>query len=676
MIKFLFGIHCHQPVGNFDHVFEYAYQKSYLKFIEVASQYPEFRFSIHLTGPLLEWLVSHHPEYVEKINTLVQRKQVEILISGFYEPVLASIPDHDRIYQILYAKEYIVKKFHQKPDGLWLTERVWDPSLVKSLIEAGIRYVLVDDYHFLSTGFDKSQLHGYFLTEWEGQTLAIFPIDEQLRYLTPFRPVEETVEYLKNLYENGKKAAIIFDDGEKFGIWPGTFDWVYKKGWLNKFIETILSLDFVETDIFENFLNENPPSGRVYLPTSSYFEMSEWSLFPDKALKFTEFVENLKRSGLFEENKIFVRGGIWQNFLVKYSESNRMHKKMIYISRELEKHGVPMDERLDLFRAQCNDAYWHGIFGGLYLPHLRRANYSNMLKAERKLQPVVDEFDVDCDGFDEIYIRNGKAVVQIKPSYGGAITELSSLNQALNFQDTLMRRFEHYHTKFKSSGDGESQVHSIHEMNRTIESSKRKYLVYDWSEKFSLLDHFLDGIPSSEELQTLRFRELGDFVNQPYSYTLKERGATLKRSGGVYRGSNPSEVKISKNITLNDLTVDAWYLVEGNSLGSVFAVEFNFSFPSANSKKSSVIIDGKIAGNFNDKIEARGNTLIFNDVIFDTGLKIKTEETALFRIFPIFTVSQSESGIDLVYQQTGIFVIFREIEDKFETRLRISILGG
>ena len=35
-----------------------------------------------------------------------------------------------------------------------------------------------------------------------------------------------------------------------------------------------------------------------------------------------------------------------------------------------------------LFRGQCNCAYWHGVFGGVYLFHIRAANYANLLDAE------------------------------------------------------------------------------------------------------------------------------------------------------------------------------------------------------------------------------------------------------------------------------------------------------
>ena len=36
-------------------------------------------------------------------------------------------------------------------------------------------------------------------------------------------------------------AAIYFDDIEKFGIWPETYQWVYEKGWLDNFIQGVLA---------------------------------------------------------------------------------------------------------------------------------------------------------------------------------------------------------------------------------------------------------------------------------------------------------------------------------------------------------------------------------------------------------------------------------------------------
>ena len=49
-INIAFGIHNHQPVGNFDFVFEEAYNKSYLPFLELLEKHPRIRMAQHLNA--------------------------------------------------------------------------------------------------------------------------------------------------------------------------------------------------------------------------------------------------------------------------------------------------------------------------------------------------------------------------------------------------------------------------------------------------------------------------------------------------------------------------------------------------------------------------------------------------------------------------------------------------
>ena len=65
-VNFLFGIHNHQPVGNFDFIFEDAYQKSYLPFLESLENHPKIRIAQHYSGILLDWIKENHPEYLER----------------------------------------------------------------------------------------------------------------------------------------------------------------------------------------------------------------------------------------------------------------------------------------------------------------------------------------------------------------------------------------------------------------------------------------------------------------------------------------------------------------------------------------------------------------------------------------------------------------------------------
>jgi hypothetical protein len=61
-VSLLLGVHAHQPVGNFPEVMEDAHQRCYKPFLETVYEYPDFRFALHSSGWLLEWLMTHKPE--------------------------------------------------------------------------------------------------------------------------------------------------------------------------------------------------------------------------------------------------------------------------------------------------------------------------------------------------------------------------------------------------------------------------------------------------------------------------------------------------------------------------------------------------------------------------------------------------------------------------------------
>ena len=304
--------------------------------------------------------------------------------------MLASLPRPDRVEQIRWMHEAVRRRFGVDARGLWLTERVWEPELAADLADAGVRYALVDDRHFLVTGFAAEQLHAPFWTESDGKRVALFPIDERLRYLIPFRPPEETADYLRELRGAGHRLAVLADDGEKFGGWPGTKEWVYEQGLARPLhgddrragrtaARCMLSR-------LDDALDAVPSGGLAYLPTASYREMEGWSLPPDAALRLARLERDLGEARIAGPDGALIRGAHWRNFLVKYSESNRMHKKMHGAERALPPARRPAAARRAIGRAQCNDAYWHGVFGGLYLPHLRDAIWRNLAEAEAELR--------------------------------------------------------------------------------------------------------------------------------------------------------------------------------------------------------------------------------------------------------------------------------------------------
>ena len=458
-IRFVFGLHLHQPVGNFDHVFEQHVRDVYRPLLERVVGGGLAPISIHVSGPLLEWLEEHDTGYLDALGTFVSDGRVELLLAGMYEPVLAALPREDRLQQIVWLREAIQRRFGVVATGLWLTERVWEPDLAADLADAGVRYVLLDDRHFLVSGFSRSQLHAPYVTENAGKRVNVFPIDEQLRYLVPFRPPAEIGAYLVKRRAQGHQLAVLADDGEKFGGWPGTLEWVYASGWLEGFLGEMARLTDAGEIILSTFtqaLDAIPSGGLAYLPTASYREMEGWSLPPDQSLRLAALERELGEARIAGPEGALLRGSHWKHFMVKYAESNRAHKLMLALSALARERHAPEPVRRAIGRAQCNDAYWHGVFGGLYLPHLRQAIWRSLAEAERTMRArealACERVDIDGDGQRECWVHSADLSAIVAPHRGGAIEVCTLLASGVNLADTLTRRREAYHDEALARG--------------------------------------------------------------------------------------------------------------------------------------------------------------------------------------------------------------------------------
>src|SRR5437763_7111679 len=192
-------LHNHQPVGNFPWVFQQVYKETYLPMIEALERHSGVRLSLHYTGSLLDWFAEVQPAFLQRINQLVQRQQVEIVGGGYYEPILPSIPDKDKLAQIRRLTEHLERIFGVKPDGMWLAERVWEPALPGILRKADIEWTILDDVHFKNAGLDDEGLYGYYATEDQSSVLKVYATSKALRYTIPFRPPQDTIELLRKL---------------------------------------------------------------------------------------------------------------------------------------------------------------------------------------------------------------------------------------------------------------------------------------------------------------------------------------------------------------------------------------------------------------------------------------------------------------------------------------------
>jgi hypothetical protein len=706
-IKFAFAIHNHQPIGNFQHVFQHAYDHSYLPFLEILERHPRFKISMHFSGILLEWIRQHHPDVMEKLKSMVKRGQLEMLSGGFYEPILAIIPDRDKMGQIKKLNQFLLEEFGVQPKGMWLAERIWEPHLPKPVSQAGIKYTIVDDSHFKYSGLTDEQLTGYYLTEEEGYVLALFSSSKFLRYSIPFKEPEETVRYLKKMAtEEGENLIVYGDDGEKFGVWPKTYQHCYKDRWIERFFDEIEhNADLIEMIHLKDALNQLAPKGRIYLPTASYHEMMQWALPPRAFRDYEQFESLLKEQNLYDRYGTFVRGGFWRNFLAKYPESNNMHKKMLGLSErisEIEKKKAKSKTKLNqakdlLWQGQCNCPYWHGVFGGLYLPHLRNAVYQNLIQAEKLLDELSHTtktwvehqiFDFDRDGKDELLVSTPNFGLGFSLSSGGSLFELDLKSKGINVLDILSRREEGYHRKLterqqRQQEQGEEQVASIHDLVLTKEEGLENFLTYDWYRRGSLIDHFLGEETKLEDFVSCRYPEQGDFVNQSYRCKVeKGKGAssfTLYRDGFVWVKDKRVPITVAKKISIKPThpELDISYLLINNSPGRItlwFGIEFGIATTSGQDQGFCYVKE--------DEIEAKELAMMGNAArcqefgMKDGSLKLDVNfkldrQSQLWR-FPLYTVSLSEEGFEKVQQGIILFPNWKltlEPQDRWEVKI-------
>jgi len=675
IVRFTFGIHDHQPVGNFNGVFEEAYSRCYLPFVDLLEQHPAIRVSLHQSGCLLEWIETNHPEYINRLAKLVEQGQVEMLGGGFYEPILSAIPFDDALEQLDRMVQWAKRRLGATIKGIWLTERIWEPALPLLLAQAGVQFTIVDESHLRFAGVPKEKMIGYYVTERNGAVTAIFPIDRNLRYKIPFDLPENVVAYLAAIAKRWLNPVVTYaDDGEKFGVWPETYEWVYEKRWLEKFCTALEKSCDVKMAHFSEVLASDPPSGRIYLPTASYHEMTEWALPVDAGIELTNLRQHAKENGQWEYIAPFVRGGFWDNFLAKYPEANRIHKRMLRASAKTKSALAkrPKNQELQLartalLRGQCNCAYWHGLFGGLYLNYLRDGVTKQLYLAEKLADetlglPVLEITDHDADGNPEVVVDTRHFSLVVKPSYGASIYELVDRRTGHHLTDVLARRREIYHDKLATAGKRDATPKSIHEITRVKEEGLVNLLFYDWFDRYSALDHFLAPWTDAASFATCRYGELGDFVNQPFRLIRAEKKdgrieIEMSREGGIYPGGVKKPLELRKLIVVAAaepwLTVATTVTNQGEAVDLWLARQWNLSLLAGNAPDRWIGLGDEKRPMGVSGLAENVSRLTLNDDWLNLRVDLEQLQPAELWHFPVETVSQSEGGFERTYQGTA-----------------------
>ncbi|MGM0380418.1 MAG: alpha-amylase/4-alpha-glucanotransferase domain-containing protein [bacterium] len=648
-----FALHAHQPVGNFDHVFEKITEESYLPFLKKFKEAAGAgKIGYHATGILYRWWENHQPEIIDLIGELVDSGRIELLTGGFYEPILPLIPPDDRQRQIAKHQKYLEDRFGTTARGLWLTERVWIPGLAADLAEAGLDYTIVDDFHFKLAGWEEEKLSGYYTTEYNGKDIKIFPISKKLRYRIPFHDVDRINKYLNQ--QDRATSLTMADDAEKFGSWPDTYKWVYRDGWLDRFLASC-SRGEINLCSPADICEKQSSNGRCYLPTASYEEMLEWAMPAKKLREYQEWKEKLD-----EEDKQFARGGYFHNFLVKYEESNRLHKKMQWLTKNIDKNN---SSALDnLLTAQCNDTYWHGVFGGLCLPHLRGEAWQNLTEATAKTEvgPASPRLiDYDSDGSKELLYRDDSQFLIIDPTSGGELITWELLEARRNLLDTLTRRWEAYLEEETAGATDEGEVKNIHHRKTRVPAPWLENWAEDPVPRAGFQVVALKGNPDPGQLQR----------NKNIHYILHGKKAeNIQTAADSCKFSYLDEKYIiNYNFDQNHLNWNCIHNDKNEPWGAIITI--GLRSPDKNTCR--IKTNDKTLGP-EETHSVQTDRLTVQDKLADYSLDINCNQKLKLVTYPVHSLSRSEKEAEKIYQGTAIIFV----TDNKEINLNFNWPGG
>jgi alpha-amylase len=496
------------------------------------------------------------------------------------------------------------------------------------------------------------------------------------------------------------------DDCEKFGAWPKTYKHVYEDRWLARFFEELeKNRDWIELVRLSDYLAAFPPLRKVYIPDASYPEMMEWALPVQSREAQHRCLEKLKFEPDADQLLSFVRGGYWRNFLTKYPEADFLHKKMLAVSRRVEtlqgdsSLGSERQKQLQLanlslLQSQCNDAYWHGVFGGIYAPHLRTELLASLIEASHRLDLVEvhpgpeaeyeTEFqDFDGDGKEEMLVRSPQLDLYIQLADGATLREIDFKPSAVPLINSLKRQPEFYHRYLSGDarGSGNSEIRRGYENLTPAERELDRFLRYDRYARHCFRLYLFPEGKGLEDYDRQNLEENQALAAGPYQnrwggqeeQTLWPFAQTVKSS--LDGACCSAELVKSYHWATNpDLTavVGCHFSWEGDA--ALFGRQrvgienvINFLAPTSWDRAIFSREEEGSPGNFEERLSWRGvlakrRRLGFVDGWRGVEVQLCFDWPVDWWIVPLYTVSRSEEGLEKIYQGTQAMAVLNAQE--------------
>lgn len=261
--------------------------------VETINNYELLSFNF---GPtLLSWLELHHPQTYQRIveadqvSAAAREGHGNAIAQAYGHAILPLCNERDRLTQVRWGVADFRYRFKREPEALWLPETAANDATLSTLIQAGIRYVILapnqagsfrkeKDEHWVPTSeasIDTSRAYRFSDPNGSGRSISVFFYSGPASRAIAFERVLTSSQLLVDLFKQssvGMPMINVATDGETYGHH-------FKFGDLC--LAHAMSVQAPAAGFslmnYGQFLDHNPPQFEVSIQEGSDGEGSSWS---------------------------------------------------------------------------------------------------------------------------------------------------------------------------------------------------------------------------------------------------------------------------------------------------------------------------------------------------------------------------------------------------------------
>jgi len=651
-IQLLIGTYNTVPIGTSQDELEEIYQSRLRPYLKALYRHPRVKCVLYYSGSLLGWIEKNHSEFIDVLQEMVKRRQIELLGGGYYEPAFSMISRTDSIGQIELLTTYLRRLFGGRPRGCWIPEMIWEPSYPSLFRAAGLEFTFLDQAQFVDAGYLDTDLLYPTYTEDQGKILTILPVIDSL-----CRPSISGTHFQQQLLElKSKVEPEVRAKGEPTVscLWDGTLGSesglpLEFEEWLDGFFGQIRELQEAGhciTRLPSRLLRIPGSFSKGYLGATSYHSLLQrLGVSPQELEAYSKkYLPGIGRWGYYYR-------GTFRQSLARYPEASALYGKMqftnILVNQIRGDKYRKQAAKEELWKGQSHSPLWYGPRGGIYQSSLRKHAYSALIAAELMTReqgifaPSIVKSDLDLDGLDE-YLYQGSDLNAYVHSRGGVLFELDYLKQPWNYLDTFGRYPEPQHRE-DTEKNGQDLV-----------------------PRRSFVDHFYHPKAGSTcSTQT----DQGTHWNSPYR--LEDRTTDVAKilhlhlvHEGVVTNQQGIQVaiEIRKSYSFEKGKITLGYTLTNNSSEELeidFCPEVNLSFASLlpSDFRMFSLSTPAVKTELPTQVESisRGLGVLFEDYRNKVGLRLEFERSIHCEICPVFTTYTWRGTSITEYQSTALF---------------------